>query len=145
MKILEQVVYIIYWQYLAHMCGFILIGLTTFLSKLKVSKRKINVISTIFLILFMFITGFTASVTRACIMGILGITASLLHKNSNILNNLCIVLIIALINNPYSITSMSVLLSYGGVLGIIFFLKPIQDILNKVIKKNGKIAKYINV
>lgn len=57
------------------MFGFALIGLTTLLSVLKASKSKIRAISGIFLIAFMFITGFTTSVIRACIMAGLGIVA----------------------------------------------------------------------
>lgn len=115
-KILEQVAYIIFQQYLVHTFGFILIGLTTLLSKLKASKPKINAINSIFLIILMFITGFTTSVVRACIMAELGIVSKILHKKNNILNNLCISLLITLIYNPYNLQNNSVLLSYGGVI-----------------------------
>lgn len=57
------------------MCGFILMGITLLLSKLKVSKLKIKLISGIFLIFFMILTGFTPSVIRACIMAGLSILA----------------------------------------------------------------------
>ena len=123
--------------------SFILIGITTFLSKFKVSKLKINVISLIFLGFFMFLTGFTASVIRACIMSGLSILSKLLHRKSNIINNLCFALLLSAIYNPYSLGSISVLLSYGGVIGIIYFLKIITDIFNKLIKQKGKIITYI--
>ena len=99
-----------------HTFGFILIGLTTLLSKLKASKPKINAINSIFLIILMFITGFTTSVVRACIMAELGIVSKILYKKDNILNNLCISLLITLIYNPYNLQNNSVLLSYGGVI-----------------------------
>lgn len=57
------------------MCGVILIGITYLLNKIKLSKRKINVISAMFLCLFMTLTGFTMSVIRAAIMALLGIIA----------------------------------------------------------------------
>jgi competence protein ComEC len=92
-----------------------LIGTSTLFNKLKASKSKINVISSIVLIVLMFITGFTPSVVRACIMAELGIFAKMLNRKSDILNNLCIALLITLIHNPYNLVSNSVLLSYGGV------------------------------
>ena len=51
---------------------------------------------------------------------------------------MCFAFIIIILNNPYNITSISVLLSYGGVIGIVFFLKHIRNILDK-----KKIPKYI--
>lgn len=53
------------------MYGFIIIGLTSCLNYIKLSKSKIRLISTIFLIIFMAITNFTPSVTRASLMTIL--------------------------------------------------------------------------
>jgi len=86
------------------------------LDRINVSKHKISVISTIFLIIFATITGFTPSVIRACIMAELGIISKRIYRKSNMLNNLCIALLITLIINPYNLISTSVLLSYGGVL-----------------------------
>lgn len=90
-------------------------GTSTFLSKINATKWKINAISTILLAILMFLTGFTPSVIRACIMAELGILAKALNRRSDILNNLCIALFLTLIYNPYNIMSASVLLSYGGV------------------------------
>lgn len=102
--------------------GVILIGITTTLSKLRMSKNKIHVICIIFLFVFSSLTGFTASVIRACIMAGLSILAKIVHRKSNLINNFCISLLITLIYNPYNIKNISVLLSYGGVIrNIIFF------------------------
>ncbi len=46
-------------------------GIDLSLNKLNVSKRKINAIEVIFLLLFMILANFTQSVIRACIMAIL--------------------------------------------------------------------------
>jgi len=98
------------------MYGIIIIGITTFLDKINVSKAKINAISSISIIVLVFITGFSPSVIRAGLMAGMGIIANILHRKSDILNNLAIALLVTLISNPYNINSMSVLLSYGGVL-----------------------------
>lgn len=70
-KILKIVAYITFWQYLAHTSGFVIIGLTTCLNAINASKRKIKLITAIFLIFFMALTGFTSSVVRACTMSII--------------------------------------------------------------------------
>ncbi len=98
------------------MCGFILLGIVASLSKLKCSKRKIRIISIIFLSLFMFLTGFTPSCVRACIMAGMASFSKLIHRKSNTINNLCFVLLLSVIYNPYNIKNVSVLLSYGGVI-----------------------------
>ena len=125
------------------MCGIILVGLRTILKKIKISKRKIDIISIIFLILFVFVTDFTSSVIRASIMAGMGIIASLLHRKNNMINSMCVAYLITIIQNPYNIYNISVLLSYGGVIGIILYLKPIENLLDKVIKTKSKIINYI--
>lgn len=55
------------------MSGIIIIGLTTLLKVINASKSKIRAITAIFLMAFMFVTGFTPSVVRAVIMAELGI------------------------------------------------------------------------
>ena len=57
-----------FWLYLELTCGIVLIGLTTLLKTINVSKRKISVITAMFLVLFMLVTGSTPSVVRAVIM-----------------------------------------------------------------------------
>lgn len=98
------------------MCGILIIGVTALLGKINASKAKINTICSILLTTLVFITGFSPSVIRATIMASMAIFASICHKKSDVLNNLAIALLITLIMNPYNINSMSVLLSYGGVL-----------------------------
>lgn len=91
-------------------------GITILFDKLNASKAKINVISGVLLLVLILITGFSPSVVRAGLMAYIGLFANILHRKSDIFNNLAIVLLITLIYNPYNINNMSVLLSYGGVL-----------------------------
>lgn len=98
------------------MCGIVLVGITYILDKVKIPKKVASLISIILLLFFMVLTGFTPSCVRACIMAIMAKIAGLIHRKSNILNNLCFVLLLTLIYNPYNITHISVLLSYGGVI-----------------------------
>ena len=98
------------------------------LTKINLSKPKINAISTIFLSIFAILAGLTPSVIRACIMAELSIMSGMLYRKNNILNNLALSFLITGICNPYSLTSTSVMLSYGGVLRLNMFFKEHKTI-----------------
>ena len=115
----------------------IILSITIIFTTLKMHKRLINIISIIVLLIFMFITKFSPSVQRACIVGILNLIASVLFRRADIWNNLAISLFVILINNPYCIWSLSLILSYLGFLGIIaysnFEIKVKNRFLNYII------------
>lgn len=121
--------------------SYIIILVTNSTKKLF-GKRKSKIISSIVLIIYMFVTGFSVSVVRACIMGILSCMAFVAYRKSDTLNNISISALSILINNPYSIISLSFLLTYGGTLGIIYFEKAVEKIIKSVKIKNRK-WKYI--
>ncbi len=99
----------------------IILSITIIFTILKIHKRLINIISIMVLLIFMFITEFSPSVQRACIVGILNLIASVIFRRADIWNNLAISLFVILINNPYCIYSLSLILSYLGFLGIIAY------------------------
>lgn len=92
----------------------------------------------------MFITGFTPSVVRATIMGVLMLGSGVLHRKNDIWTSIALSLLIILIYNPFLITSLSVLLSYGGTIGIISFNKTALKLLKKIKIKNKKYKYRIN-
>ena len=97
----------------------------------KKNKRITKILTIIFLIFFMALTGFTASVVRASIMGILILTAGLVHRKSDTINNLGISSLIILICNPYTIIDAGFWLSFAGTMGIIFLEEPINSYFQK--------------
>lgn len=102
--------------------------ITAFASTLgKTNKKFTKIFTIIFLIFFMALTGYTASVIRACIMGILVLLASILYRKSDTINNLGISAFIILLINPYTITDLGFLLSYGGTIGIVLLNKLISS------------------
>ena len=105
-------------------------------------KRKSKIISSVVLVIYMFITGFSISVVRASIMGLLSCMAFVVYRKSDTLNNISISALITLINNPYSLSGISFLLTYGGTLGIIYF-KPIVEKIIKNIKIRNRKWKYV--
>ena len=113
----------------------------------KTSKRTSKIFTIIILIFFMALTGFTFSVIRACIMGILVLLASLMYRKPDTINNLGISSFIILLFNPYAISDAGFLLSYGGTIGIVLLGDKIENAIYKEEnkKKNiiNKIIKYI--
>lgn len=102
----------------------------SFVNKGIKRKRLGQIIMIIVIILFMNLTGNTASVVRSGIMAIYIILASIFHKRADIWTSMAVAIIIQLINNPYAIFDIGLQLSYGGVIGIVVFNK---NILSKIL------------
>ena len=121
--------------------SYIILLITNCTQKI-LGKRSSKIISSVLLVAYMFITGFSVSVVRASIMGILSCMSFIVYRKSDTLNNISISALLTLINNPYSIVGTSFLLTYGGSLGIIYF-KPIVEKIIKNIKIRNRKWKYI--
>ena len=117
---------------------FILITSTT---KKILGKRESKIIASIVLVVYMFISGFSVSIVRAGVMGILSCMAFIVYRKSDTLNNISISALITLICNPYAITGLSFMLTYGGTLGIIYF-KPIIEKIIKCVRIKNRRWKY---
>lgn len=124
---------------------YIIVAITTVIG--KANKRYANIFTIFILIFFMALTGFTASVMRASIMGILTLLASILYRKSDTVNNLGISTLVLLIYNPYFLLDAGFLLSYAGTMGIIFFSDKINKSMEKLILKenNNQKNKMSNV
>lgn len=79
------------------------------------------------LLLFAAVTGFTPSVTRACIMQAIMLTALLINKEYDPPTALSAAALIMLIVNPMVILSISFQLSFGCMIGIFLFSGRIFD------------------
>lgn len=126
-----------------HMSYLILLA-TQIIGKL-IGKKQAYYISIILIIEYMFLTGFSASIIRAGIMGIILISSKIFYKNNDVLTNIAISALIILLKNPYTILDLSFQFSYGGTIGIILFQKFIsKNFLEKIIKSK-KIIEIISV
>ena len=110
---------------------YLLMGVNIVLKRV-LGKRKTNIVSIIFLILYMFITNFSPSITRAGIMGILVLLSKLLYRKNDIYTSISFALIIILIYNPFLINNLGLQLSFGGVIGIVLFDKTMLNIFQKI-------------
>lgn len=120
--------------------SYIITGLTFILIKLKIPKKISNIIISIFLVFFMYITDFSSSVVRASIMGIVLVVSLICFRRNDIKTSISISVLLILIENPYKILDIGLLLSYFATIGIIYFSKL------KITNKEGvlqNIIKYI--
>ena len=124
---------------------YITLGITKTLN-LLIGKRNSKIVAIIILIIYMFITGFSPSVVRATIMGGMFLFGKIIYRKNDTLNTLSISILCMLVYNPFLILNAGVLLSYGGVIGIIIFNKNILNRFEKIKVKNirykYKIKKY---
>lgn len=113
------------------------------LIKNKIGKRKTKYILIIFLVFYMFITGFAPSIVRATIMGVLIIFSEIIYKKNDIWTSISISLFIILIYNPFLILNIGLKLSYLGTISIIVFNKDVaRHIRRKIKNKKFKSEEY---
>lgn len=107
--------------------------LYSLLSLITFRKRFLTALVT-FPVLFLFaaVAGFTASVTRACIMVGLMILAQLFRKEYDSPTALAFACLVMLVRNPLVITSVGFELSVGCVAGIQLFSEPVKSWLNSL-------------
>ncbi len=99
------------------------------MSKALRRKRMSKILLIIIIIFFIKLTGESPSVMRAGIMCIVGAIASLTKRKNDVLNSIAISLLIQIIINPYVIFDMGLILSYSGVIGIIYLYKIVYRFL----------------
>lgn len=122
---------------------YIVLGVTFLLQKIKISKKTRKILTCLFLIFYLYLTNFTASVTRAVTMNIISIMQFNFYRRQDTPTTISISLLLILINNPYSILNIGFLLSYAGTIGIIVLVDKIKNSLNNIEEtKTKKIIKY---
>lgn len=86
---------------------------------LKIPKKAACAVSGIAVFLFMAITGFSPSVSRAGIMSILYLLALMIGRRADALNSLGFSVLALCLLNPYAATDTGLLLSFAATLGMI--------------------------
>lgn len=115
-----------------------------YVNKMIKRNRLGKIIVIIVIILFMNLTGNTASVARSGIMAIMMVIASLFYRRADIWTSMSVAIIFQLISNPYIIFDVGLQLSYGGVIGIVLFNEKLTELFIKYFnKKETKIKQYI--
>lgn len=105
------------------------------LTRLKVSRRISAACSMGFVLLFMGLTGFSTSVTRAGIMMLLYLGGFLLRREPDSLNSLGVAALVILFANPFAAADPGMLLSFSATAGILLLQKPIARALERPIER----------
>lgn len=122
----------------------LLIYVFSLLVKSFIGKRKTYLLSIILIIFYMAITGFSASIVRAGIMGIIMLIAKIIYRKNDIWTAISISLFIMLVYHPLLIFDLGLQLSYGGTVGILLFQKNIFKILKEKVYKIPYLKYHIN-
>lgn len=115
--------------------------LVQFLFKKFFGKRATYFISIFFLILFMLISGASASVCRATLMIILSICADIFFLKSDTFSNILTSAFVLILLNPLVIYDLGFILSFGGTLGIVLLSKD----FTRLFKRLGKLNETLSV
>jgi len=94
-----------------------------------ISKRFAVISSLIFLLLFCILTGGTASVLRASLMGFLYIFAKVIGRRSAMINSLFVAAFLMVLINPYLLWDVGFKLSFAATFGLVFLGEPLNRLL----------------
>lgn len=114
------------------------------LLKRKIGIQKTRVVIIASLIFYTALTGFSPSIVRAGIMGIILMISGLVFRKNDIINSIAISLFFMLVYNPFLLENVGLQLSYLGTIGIIGFNKTIILILKNIQIRNKKWKYKIN-
>ncbi len=106
--------------------AFIILPFTFIFKKLRLSSLKANIITIFILVLFVFVTGFSASVVRAVIMGMIILAGRIIMREPDIYTSISASALILLIMNPYTLFDIGFQLSFGATLSLVMFYPQIK-------------------
>lgn len=110
---------------------------SNFISALRKRRLLDTAVTVVLIILYSALTGFSVSVVRAGVMLLTIKLARLLNRDSDSLNSLGFAVFAIIIQNPFSVYSVSFLLSAGSVLGLVLFSRRIHTFIYK--SKSGRL------
>ncbi len=105
------------------------------LKKLRLGRKLIAIFTATGAFVFMAITGFSPSVTRAGIMSIVCVLSVLVSRKPDSINSLGFALLIILLVNPFAAADLGLLLSFFATLGILLFGRSLELSLSKYLPK----------
>ena len=123
--------------------SYIIVAMYSLLKR-KIGIQKTRVVIIASLIFYMTLTGFSPSIVRAGIMGIILMISGLVFRKNDIINSIAISLFFMLVYNPFLLENVGLQLSYLGTIGIIGFNKTIILILKNIQIRNRKWKYKIN-
>ncbi|MFH1655770.1 MAG: ComEC/Rec2 family competence protein [Candidatus Omnitrophota bacterium] len=123
--------------------GIIAFIILIFLKVLRVPRKPRYIITMLFLVLYVFITGSRVSVVRATIMFIILLGGFLFEREININNSLALACFLILGSNPNQLFDIGFQLSFISVFSIVNFSPKIEGCIYKIIPKKKGILFFI--
>lgn len=115
-------------------------ALSNLLRKLKFSPRLNTAVTIAFIVLFMAVTGFSPSVTRAGFMHLMALTSGLLLRDTDSLTSMSIGVLVMLLVNPMSAADIGLQLSVCSTFALICFSNKVKQYLKDWLTKiNAKV------
>lgn len=100
-------------------------------------KKLASFILIFILVIFAQVTGSQASVNRAVVMAIVGLTAVILERDRDMLNSFCLAALLLLLYDPGNLFNVGFQLSFAATLGIILFTPRLVSLLKPLGKVVG--------
>ncbi|HEX2927102.1 MAG TPA: DNA internalization-related competence protein ComEC/Rec2 [Ruminiclostridium sp.] len=110
--------------------AFIIVPFAFIFKKLRLSNLAANISTIGILCLFVFVTGFSASVVRAVIMGIIILAGRIIMRETDIYTSICAAAIILLIINPYTVFDIGFQLSFAATISLVLFYPQIKNAID---------------
>ena len=107
-------------------------------------KRKTYYLSIFIILFYILITGFSVSIIRSAIMGIVMLISKIVYRKNDIWTSMGLSLLIILFYNPYLILDLGMQFSYGGTIGIVLFQRDILKFLEEKMLNMQKNKFFIN-
>lgn len=128
-----------------------IILIVSYISSQIIGKHFSKIITSIVLVLYMFITNFSPSVVRATIIGIIMLMSNFVYRKNDLWESLGISGLLILIYNPFLLQDIGFILSFMGTIGIVVFMPNLKETVNiyfnelerKSINKKNKIEKIL--
>ena len=106
--------------------AFIILPLSFLFRKLRLTRNVTNIIIICILVLFIFVTGFSASVVRAVIMGIIILSGQMIMRETDIYTSISTAVLSLLLYNPFMIFDIGFQLSFAATLSLVMLYPSIK-------------------
>ncbi|QNU65579.1 DNA internalization-related competence protein ComEC/Rec2 [Ruminiclostridium herbifermentans] len=110
--------------------AFIILPLTYIFKKMRIGNAVSSILIIAVLILFVFVAGFSASVVRAVIMGIIILVGKLVMRETDIFTSISAAAIILLFINPYTLFDIGFQLSFAATISLVMFYQKIKECID---------------
>jgi len=110
--------------------AFIVFPLAFVFRKLQIGKKISNSFIICVLLLFIYITGFSPSVLRAVIMGIILLAGEMIYREPDVYTSISFAAIILLLYNPYNLFDIGFQLSFAATFSLVLLYKNFKEFIN---------------